>query len=99
MERRSWLHPLRSFWRVYAFHLYVLHVMVCLAALGLGLGLANPNPNPDPNPNPNPNPNQVCLAACTTRTGVVINGKLLQALCDVLITHSSLGGLRLWGEP
>ena len=63
VERRSWLHPLRSFWRIYAFHLYVLHVMVC-------------------------------LAACTTRTGVVINGTLLQALCGVFITHSTLGVLR-----
>ena len=63
VERRSWLHPLRSFWRIYAFHLYVLHAMVC-------------------------------LAACTTRTGVVINGALVQALCGVFITHSTVGVLR-----
>ena len=63
VERRSWLHPLRSFWRIYAFHLYVLHMMVC-------------------------------LAACTTRTGVVINGALVQALCGVFITHSTVGVLR-----
>ena len=63
VERRSWLHPIRSFWRIYAFHLYTLHVMVC-------------------------------LAACTTRTGVVIDGTLLQALCGVFITHSTLGALR-----
>ena len=31
VERRSWLHPLRSFWRIHSFLLVVLHMMIVAA--------------------------------------------------------------------
>jgi len=31
VERRSWLHPIRSFWRVHSFLLLMLHVLLALA--------------------------------------------------------------------
>ena len=63
VERRSWLHAMRSFWRIYAFHFEMLHAMLA-------------------------------IAACTQRTGVEVDGTLLQALCGILVTHSGLAVLR-----
>ena len=63
VERRSWLHPIRSFWRVHAFLLCMLHLMIA-------------------------------VAFCTSRTGLTINGGLLQALIGVCVTHSVLGVVR-----
>ena len=31
VERRNWLHPVWSFWRIHAFLLLSLHMMLCLA--------------------------------------------------------------------
>ena len=33
VERRTWLHPIRSFWRVHSFLLLALHVLIALAFL------------------------------------------------------------------
>ena len=63
VERRHWLHPIRSFWRIHAFLLLVLHVMII-------------------------------FAFCSTRTGLIADAQLVQALCGVILTHAALGIIR-----
>jgi len=59
VERRSWLAPMRSFWRIHAFLLQMLHVMLC-------------------------------FVFCKERNGNVVDGRLLQALLGVSVTHAAL---------
>ena len=63
VERRNWLHPIWSFWRVHSFLLLTLHVLFVFAFL-------------------------------KTRTGVIFDGALLEALCGIVVTHVTLSLLR-----
>ena len=63
IERRSWLHPIRQFWRVHAFLLCMLHVLFA-------------------------------FAFCDTRTGIIPDAELLQAVSGVVVTHAALGVVR-----
>jgi len=64
VERRSWLHPIRSFWRVHSFLFVALHFLLVLSFL-------------------------------EGRTGLVLDGALLQALLGCLLT---LSGTSLIGD-
>uniref|UniRef100_A0A7S0NMX1 1,3-beta-glucan synthase n=1 Tax=Calcidiscus leptoporus TaxID=127549 RepID=A0A7S0NMX1_9EUKA len=59
IERRSWLAPIRAFWRIHAFHLQMLHVLLC-------------------------------FVFCKERNGNVVDGRLLQGLSGVFVTHAAL---------
>ena len=63
MERRNWLHPILTFYRVHSFLLLWLHV---LAAMGF----------------------------CETRSGLLLDGTFLQALCGLACTHCALSLIR-----
>lgn len=100
VERRNWLHPIWSFWRIHSFLLLALHVMLvlafCVGRYGASSFIALSTFSCTHHAlckrypaRPMGKPLDVLL-----HVGVVVDGTLAEALCGVFVTHVTLSLLR-----